>query len=96
MFSGKCLLNNTWDCPFAVRRAQDLHGLMPDPESPSCCCPDCEYRRARLYSMCSPVRFVLKREIVTDGPDTGPVTETVNSQTEVRAIVCPESNRVAM
>ena len=47
----------------------------PNPESPSCSCPDFEYRRARCKHIYA-VEITLKREYTNDG-QTQTVTETV-------------------
>src|SRR5687768_15709063 len=66
--------NNTWLVPSQTGTAKQ-YTVNPDPESPSCSCPDFEYRRQRCKHVLA-VEIVLKREIVTDG-QTQTVTETV-------------------
>ena len=65
--------NNTWIVP--SQSGAKTYTVNPDPESPSCDCPDFEFRRARCKHVLA-VEIVLKREIVTDG-QTQTVTETL-------------------
>jgi transposase len=65
--------NNTWIVP--SESGPKTYTVYPDPESPSCTCPDFEFRRARCKHVYA-VEIVLKREIVTDG-QTQTVTETL-------------------
>ena len=65
--------NNTWLVP--SQSSANKYTVNPDPESPSCDCPDFEFRRTRCKHVLA-VEIVLKREIVTKG-DTQTITETV-------------------
>jgi transposase len=65
--------NNTWIVP--SQSGPKTYTVNPDPESPSCNCPDFEFRKTRCKHVLA-VEIVLKREIVTDG-QTQTVTETV-------------------
>lgn len=68
--------NNTWLVPSQTGSAKQ-YTVNPDPESPSCSCPDFEYRRQRCKHVLA-VEIVLKREVtVSNDGQTQTVTETV-------------------
>src|SRR5215211_7752651 len=63
---------NTWTVP-----SQAGHGeytVSPDPQTPSCTCPDHEFTQARCKHIYA-VEYVLERETTSDGQTV--VTETV-------------------
>ena len=65
--------NNTWIVP--SQSGANKYTVNPDPEAPSCSCPDFEYRRMRCKHVLA-VEIVLQRTVVNDG-QTQTVTETV-------------------
>jgi hypothetical protein len=65
--------NNTWIVP--SQSGPKIYTVNPDPESPSCDCPDFEHHRARCKHVLA-VEIILQRKVVSDG-QTQTVTETV-------------------
>ena len=65
--------NNTWIVP--SQSGPKTYTVNPDPESPSCDCPDFEHRRLRCKHVLA-VEIILQRKVVSDG-QTQTVTETV-------------------
>jgi transposase len=68
--------NNTWIVPSQTGTAKQ-YTVDPDPESPSCSCPDFEYRRQRCKHIYA-VEIVLQRTVtVSNNGQTQSITETV-------------------
>src|SRR5215216_7680077 len=67
--------NSTWIVP--SQSGTNKYTVNPDPESPSCTCPDFEFRRERCKHVYA-VEIVLQREVtVSHDGQTQTVTETV-------------------
>jgi transposase len=67
--------NNTWIVP--SQSGANKYTVNPDPESPSCNCPDFEYRRQRCKHVLA-VEIVLKHEVtISNDGQIQTVTETV-------------------
>jgi hypothetical protein len=73
--------NNTWLVPSQTGTTKQ-YTVNPDPESPSCSCPDFEYRRQRCKHVLA-VEIVLKREI--DGRTDADRNGDGHSQENLRA-----------
>lgn len=67
--------NNTWIVP--SQSGPKTYTVNADPESPSCNCPDFEFRQARCKHVLA-VEIILQREVrVSNDGQTQTVTETV-------------------